>query len=104
MRTSQSIRVSKGGASRTEIVLQTPGLGDAVGVRTSRESPVSSVVSTSALAIPEVVRVVVVDPGVIADVVSSPALVGKSQADSPASGALGTAIHWGCWAGLILHP
>lgn len=93
-----------GGAGKAEIVLQTPGLGDAVGVRTSRESPVSSVVSTTTLAIPEVVRVLVVDPRLIADVTSSPALVGKSQTDSPAAAAFCAPVQWVCWAGLILHP
>jgi len=57
-------------------------------MRASGDSPVATVVGATALAIPKMVQMLVVDPRVVADVTGSPTLVGKSQADSPAAAAL----------------
>ena len=61
-------------------------------MRTSRESPVASLVATIAFANPKVIEVLVVNPGMIADGSSGPTLAGKGKADTPAGGASGQFI------------
>ena len=61
-----------------EIILKAPTLGNTFCVWASTSSPIASPVLGTTSTVPEVIRVQVVDSGMIVDVTTSPTLAGKS--------------------------
>jgi len=76
-----------------EVVLQAPGLGDALSVWAAGRAPVTTVIASAASAIAAMSRVVVVDPGMRADIAASPGFAGECQADAPAAAAIGVFVN-----------
>lgn len=76
-----------------EVVLQTPCLGDALGVRATRGSPITAIVAGATSARAAMSRVVIVNPGMIADVSTGPSLIGECQANSPAAATIGVLVN-----------
>jgi hypothetical protein len=86
-----------------EVVLQCPGLGDALRVWGTGESPIASMVRSAAGFKTKMVGVGIDNPGMGADVSASPTLASESEANAPAAATFCHLVDWFIRAVAFFH-
>jgi hypothetical protein len=86
-----------------EVILQAPSLGDALGVRATRDSPVTTIVAGATSTNAKMSWMIVVNSGAFADVAAGPGLASKCQADAPAGSTFGVLVDSLCVALLVTY-